>query len=102
MKLDSREFRELIFDLVCGNLNVDENSVPESALVKNEFEYGGKCDLAYDRILDAYSRLCARLGVEEWADSDIEIIIDELMSIGKHTALKMFEYGLYFGRRERA
>ncbi len=51
-------------------------------------------------MLDAYSRLCQRLGVEEWEDADAEIIIHELLMLEKHLGLKMFEYGMYYGHRK--
>ncbi len=98
MEKDS-EFRELIYDLVSGNLTLSEPSIPESEIVKNEFEEGSECANAYGRMLEAYTRLCERLGSPEWNDRDVEAVINELLSIGRHIALKMFDYGLYFGKK---
>lgn len=85
-----------IYDLICGNL--EERFAPDSCLFPNEFVEGSFCAQSYNRMLEAYSRLCVRLGVEEWSDEDVEIIIDELMGIGKHLALKMYDYGARFDR----
>ncbi len=93
-----RILAELVFDLANGNLILDEGFVPQSDIVQNEFAEGSDCAAAYSRMLDAYSRLCARLGVSEWEDDDVEIIIDApLQAIGKHLALTMFDYGMYYG-----
>ncbi len=100
MKNGSTVFQERIYDLVCGNVTMGETSMPERDLVQSEFVEGSDCANAYSRMLEAYSRICARLGVEEWADADVEIIINELMGIGKHISLRMFDYGVLFGRRE--
>ncbi len=88
---------DLIYDLVCGNLDLTKIFIPESQIVVNEFSEGSLCMEWYHQMLAAYSRLCARLGVEEWNDSDVEDIIHLLMNIERHIALKMFNYGVYFG-----
>ncbi len=98
MMTDKLSFQELVYDLVHGNLNLEEISVPESSAVKSEFYEGSACSLAYGRMLEAYSRLCSRLGVPEWEDADVEAVIDALMDIEKHIALKMFDYGALFGK----
>ncbi len=100
MKQEEIAFREHIYNLVCGNLNLEKGFVPESDVVKNEFADGSPCALSYGRMLDAYSCLCIRLDVQEWEDADVEVIITELLDIGKQTALKMFDYGMYYGRRK--
>lgn len=46
--------------------------------------------------MDAYSRICARLGQEN-EDTDVEIIINSLLSIQKELCFKMYEYGAKFG-----
>ncbi len=69
----------------------------ESTIVKDEFTEGSDCANAYSRMLDAYSRLCQRLGISEWEDPDVEIIINELTFIGRHVAMKMYDYGYLFG-----
>lgn len=98
--VDDVEFREEVFDLLNGNINLKEYPVVESEYVKSEFFAGSYCAGAYENMLAAYSRICQRLNVEEWDDPDVECIIDMLMDIGKYLALKMFEYGVFFARQE--
>ncbi len=100
MKKEEAAFREHIYNLVCGNLNLEIGFVPESDVVKNEFAEGSPCALSYGRMLDAYSRLCTRLGVQEWEDADVEVIINELLEIGRQIGMKMFDYGMYYGCEE--
>ncbi len=97
--VDNVEFQDLIFDLVNGFWNLRDYPVPESEFVKSEFEEGGYCLEAYGKVLDAYARLCERLEADE-EDEDVEVIIDEMNGIMKHVALKMFQYGVFFARRE--
>ncbi len=97
MDSNNVDFGEHIFDLLCGNLILDEGFVPQSDVVQNEFAEGSSCAAAYSRMLEAYSRVCQRLGVAEWEDADVEIIVNELLGIGKHLALKMYSYGLFYG-----
>ncbi len=95
------EFRDLIYDLASGNINLNAHLVPESEIVKNEFGEGCKCTEAYNRMLDAYTRLCDRLDSPEWEDPDVEVVINALLDIGHHLALKMFDYGQYFALNGR-
>ena len=63
--------------------------------VENLFEEGSACELAYERMFDAYARLRDRLGVEN-EDTDVEQIINALRTIEKNVGMKMFEYGMKF------
>lgn len=65
--------------------------------VENAFEAGGECERAYGRMLDAYERLCQRLGVVD-EDDDVEIIIRSLMEIEGILSRKMFAYGVQFAK----
>ncbi len=98
MMIYGEAFRERIYNLICGNYNVEECPIPESSVVTDEFAEGSYCSLAYSRMLAAYSRICLCLGVEEWNDSDVEVI-NELLDVGRYTSLKMFDYGVMFGRK---
>ncbi len=89
-------FREKIYDLLTGAYDLDSFPVSESKIVEYVFFEGSFCDTAYCRMLAAYSRLCQRSGSKEWEDPDAEVMISQLMSIGKFLALKMFEYGVWF------
>ncbi len=94
--MNNTDFREHIYNLVCGNFNLKDFYIPESNIVKNEFEEGSPCSEGYRRMLDAYARVCKRLGSPEWEDEDVEVIINELLDISRLVALKMFDYGLYY------
>ena len=63
--------------------------------VENLFRSGSPCANAYADMLDAYERLCDRLGVVD-EDEDIEIIVSSLRYIEKEMAMKMFEYGMNY------
>ncbi len=93
MKRSAYFLKERVYDLMNGNLDLEAYPVPECAVVRNEFEDGSLCSDAYEAVFAAYSRLCARLQVENGEDPDIECIVQNLMFIGKHLSLKMFEYG---------
>lgn len=67
----------------------DEYCVPG---IENAFETGNECYRNYAAMLDAYERLCVRLGNVQW-DDDVEIIIDSLLDNQKILCQKMFEYG---------
>lgn len=94
MKRDSAEFKQRIFDLMNGSLDLEKLSVPESEIVKNEFEEGGVCARLYQEIYDAKGHICKKLGVEE--DSDVELIIRNLLEIGEYQSMKMYDYGRFF------
>lgn len=59
--------------------------------VDNLFEAGMPCEKWYADMLDAYPRICARLGDDE-EDEDVEIIITALQRIQKEIAFQMFRY----------
>ena len=63
--------------------------------VENLFEEDSDCDVAYYEMLEAYARLCERLGVTD-EDRDVEIVINSLMTIQRNVSMKMFEYGMKF------
>ncbi len=95
--MEVSDFREHIYNLICGNYTLHMDHLVVNTVVKDEFAEGSDCANAYSRMLDAYSRLCQRLGTEEWENPDVEVIINELTSIGRHVALKMYDYGYLFG-----
>ncbi len=92
------DFREHIYNLVCGNYTLQMDHLMEYAVVKDEFAESSDCANAYARMLNAYSRLCERLGTQEWEDPDVEAIIHELSFIGHYIALKMYDYGYLLGK----
>lgn len=90
--------QERIYELICGNWNLRDYPVPEGEFVESEFASGSFCDRKYTQMLSAYSRVCQRLGAEEWEDEDVEIIVDNLLAIGRVLSMKMYHYGMLFTR----
>lgn len=88
---------EQVFGTLTGLL------VPEYALdwVENICVPGQPCYDRYRDMLDAYGRLCGRLGVVN-EDPDAEVMVNALLDHGKILALKMFEYGQKYGRMQLA
>lgn len=94
MKKANMEFKQLIYDLMNGSLDLENYPVKESAFVENEFAQGKYCDKAYEQIYEANRRLCQRLGVQE--DKDVETIISNFFGINEYLCMKMFDYGVLF------
>lgn len=65
--------------------------------VENLFAANQPCTELYSQMLEAYWRICDRLGQDE-EDDDGEIMINSLLDITKIVGLKMFEYGKRFGK----
>ncbi len=91
---NNESVKNLVYDRMNGLVEPRENSLTELNLVQNEFVDGLFCDQAYEEVFAANQRLCQRLGVQ--ADHDVEIIIDNLLAISRHLALKMYDYGVRF------
>ena len=82
---------EAIYDTLTGEL-CEEYCVPG---VENLFEEGSECMACYGRILEAYGRLCSRLGVKD-EDADVEIIVNAFMELERKISFQMFRYGMKF------
>ncbi len=67
--------------------------------VEDAFESGSYCMNLYAKALDAYERLCNRLGVKD-EDNDIEIIFYSFWEIQKELCYRMYQYGAKFGMDE--
>ena len=94
MKKNNEEFKQLVYDLMFGSLDIKRYPIEESKYVKNEFEEGRFCMKAYTEVFEANSRLCERLGVQE--DRDAEILITNLLDIAQYLSKKMYDYGVLF------
>lgn len=92
---NSKDFKWQVFQLMNGELKFEEDPVPESSVVKNEFE-DGILGRYYQEAVDAGARICKRLNVEE--DKDVELIITNLMRLGEYQAMKMYDYGRYYAK----
>ncbi|HJD40872.1 MAG TPA: hypothetical protein H9913_12715 [Candidatus Blautia stercoripullorum] len=101
MDKQSSEFKTLIYDLANGSLDLEHFPVEESKYVENEYEEGKPCYELYAGMHDAYERICHRLGKPDTEDRDIEIIIDNLLTIGKNLSMKMYDYGWFFAEQQR-
>lgn len=97
MKKKDNEFKQLIYDLMNGSLDLENNTIEESRYVENEFSEGKVCQTAYSEILDAYQRICERLGGGE-EDIDIEVIMNNFNTIMKHLCMNMYDYGCFFSQ----
>lgn len=91
------ERKKLIYDLMNGSLDFKDNPPEECKYVEDEFSEGKVCERAYTEIMDAYQRLCQRLGVNGDEDDDVEVIIDSYEVIAEYLCMKMFDYGSMFG-----
>lgn len=95
---ERQELKERIYELMNGLRDLESYPLEESKYVENEFEEDKACGRAYREVVAANMRLCERLYSEK-GDSDIEIIIDNLMLIAHHLCMKMFDYGEIFSNR---
>ena len=84
---------EHVYDCLLGQF------VSEKALdwVENIYTDGSEYDRNYSAVLDAYERLCQRLGADE-EDRDVEVIINAMLANEQIVALKMFELGMYYAK----
>ena len=93
-----KEKKNLIYDLMNGSLVLDEVKDLWKDQVVDEFAKGSYCSELYEEVYQAKVSLCNRLGVQE--DSDIETVISNLLLIGKHLSMKMFDYGMEEERKQ--
>lgn len=98
VRYESEEKKNLIFDLMNGSLVLDEVKDLCKDQIVDEFAQGSYCSELYEEVYQAKVSLCNRLGVQE--DSDIETIISNLLLIGKHLSMKMFDYGMEEERKQ--
>ena len=87
-----RELVERIYQTAVAGV-LPEYRVPG---VEYAFAEGSFCMNRYSEMLDAYERLCNRLGVVD-EDEDIEIMIMALLDIQYELCLRMCDYGAQFG-----
>ena len=101
MGKSKEEFVQLVYDLVCGSLDLEAEPVEESKYVGSEYEPGMFCEKAYNELYEANQRLCERVGASDGEDEDVECIISNMMDIQEHLCKKMFEYGWKFAQMEK-
>ena len=54
----------------------------------------------YSEMLAAYGRICQRLHEQSGEDRDVEIIINNLLDMGRYQSMKMFNYGALFTEKQ--
>ena len=92
----SEEFKEIIYNLMIGAFDLEHYPIEESQYVSNEYEEEKFCYKAYQEIYNANCHICERLGVDIDEDNDVELIINNLLDIGKYLSMKMYDYGVFF------
>ena len=88
-------FREWVYDSAMGNM---ANGYELNG-VENLFAEGKECHYLYAEILEAYERLCGRLGVVD-EDKDIEVILNNFLRICRIAGLEMYNHGARLGITE--
>lgn len=94
MTNETEQFKEMLYYLMIGAFDLENYPMAESQYVENEYEEGNFCAIAYEEVFNAKLRICERLGIDE--DNDVEIIINNLLDIGRHLSMKMYDYGVFF------
>lgn len=96
---DRDEWKELVFDLMSGNYDLEQYPMEESIYIADEFSDGKFCEQAYDAAYKAKQRLYKKLEMVE--DEDVELIFANLQAIGRYLAMKMYDYGEKFSKKEK-
>ena len=87
MRVQDEEFKTIIYNLMNGHYDLDKFVCEESSVVEDE-------------LLTAYGRICQRLHEPSGEDRDVEIIINNLLDMGRYQSMKMFDYGAFFAKKE--
>lgn len=101
MDRNSSEFKQLVYDLMNGSIDLKEFPIKESRYIADEYGEGKYCEEKYQQIYNANRRLCERLKIPGGEDDDVECIISGLLDIQKHLCMKMYEYGRLFALMEK-
>ena len=83
-----------VFEEIYNNMIGLYNPEYSMESVENAFTPGSACMLAYGQMRDAYERVCQRLGVVNWEDEDLEIIVNSMETIQKDLCRRMFWCGI--------
>lgn len=100
MRVQDEEFKTMIYDLMNGHYAHDKFDCEESGVVEDEFADDRYCEKLYSEMLAAYARICQRLHEPSGEDRDVEIIINNLLDIGRYQSMKMFNYGSFFTEKQ--
>ena len=100
MRVQDEEFKTIIYNLMNGHYDLDKFVCEESSVVEDEFAEGKYCEKLYSEMLTAYGRICQRLHEPSGEDRDVEIIINNLLDMGRYQSMKMFDYGAFFAKKK--
>lgn len=78
---------------------ITEYVVPDPE-IPCEFEDGKPCSELYGKVYDARERISERTGID-FEDRDLMEIVESLEEIAKICSLKMFDYGVKYGKTEQ-
>lgn len=84
--------KEIIYQIMNGDLEVGQEYLSDNITVVDEFADGRECGRLYDKVYAAKLRLLEKLGTEE--NADVEEIIICMSGISRILAMKMYDYGV--------
>lgn len=89
------DFAQRVYDTLTDSLNNDY----ALSQVENAYEMGSRCSILYDEAIRMCWDISRRLtGNELDNHPDLQLIMDNMTEIQKILCLKMFHYGVMFGR----
>ena len=89
------DFAQRVYDTLTDSLNNDY----ALSQVENAYEMGSRCSILYDEAIRMCWDISRRLtGNELDNHPDLQLIMDNMTKIQKILCLKMFHYGVMFGR----
>ena len=91
------EWKDVVYELMNGNFDLERFPMEESNYIENEFEAGSYCDQIYEELYKAKQRIYKRMGKVQ--DNDIELIILDMLQICRHLSMKMYDYGEAFAQK---
>lgn len=100
MTRNREEFKQLVYDLMCGSIDRETFRGEEVKVVENAYAEGSECDRIYQEVYEACERVCERLGTAYGEDEDVERIMDGMLEIQGILCRKMFEYGGIFAGKD--
>lgn len=88
--------KELVYNILNGDVDAEEENLPEGMEIADAFEEGSECCRLYEQVYEAKKRLCRRLNTEE--DPEIELIIGNMSKIARILDYQMYDYGMAAAR----
>lgn len=89
-------FSQMVYDTLTDELT-DEFALPE---VENAYAQGSRCERLYNETIRMCWDISKRLnGNDVDTHPDVQLIMDNMLEIQKILCLKMFHYGMSFGKK---